>query len=107
MVSIYYKCVSRSSFLYISGSWCPYPILYLFLICSLTNFHSAMSTSQATDLHALQQRFDVLATERELYNLVQDYAGYHDLCFGKGAGPDDDAKWESLLTPDAVSDLHP
>lgn len=60
-----------------------------------------------TQLAELQQKFDALAEGQQLQNLIQDYAYYHDLCFGKGAGPEHDSKWESLFTPDGVSNLHP
>jgi hypothetical protein len=60
-----------------------------------------------SQLADLQQKFDTLTNERLIFNLIQDYAYFHDLCFGKAGGPEDDAKWESLFTSDAVSDLHP
>lgn len=72
-----------------------------------------MSDPQSTisrlesQLADLQQKFDILHNERLLHRLVQDYVDFHDACFGKSAGPENDAKWESLFTAEAVTDLYP
>ncbi|KAG8746003.1 hypothetical protein FRC10_006342 [Ceratobasidium sp. 414] len=71
-----------------------------------SNLQNTVSRLES-QLADLQQKFDILANERLLYNLIQDYAYLHDRCFGKTGTPEDDAKWESLFTPDGVSDLYP
>ncbi|KAG8679667.1 hypothetical protein FRC08_016820 [Ceratobasidium sp. 394] len=60
-----------------------------------------------SQLADLQTKFDTLANERLLYNLIQDYAYLHDRCFGKSGTPEDDAKWEALFTANGFSDLYP
>ncbi|KAF8609579.1 hypothetical protein BDV93DRAFT_602231 [Ceratobasidium sp. AG-I] len=60
-----------------------------------------------SQLADLQEKFEFVQNERLLHHLIQDYVDLHDACFGAAAKPENDAKWESLFTPDAATDLYP
>ncbi|CAE6495984.1 unnamed protein product [Rhizoctonia solani] len=68
--------------------------------------HTTIDSFQST-INGLQSTINTLTDEQQLYDLIQDYAYYHDLCFGQAAGPTHDTAWEALFTADAMTSLYP